>query len=349
MKEKINYYLLKTIAVVIALFCLSQIFLSIYLFGTTEMSKVANLFYPYHTNLFRGILFVFLLFGIDWTIGFLGSMGLFFFKKIGYFLTILAILFYWFISLIQEGGPIMHWQVLIFATLIFIYLLFQKKNIENFHNSNSLQGRKTIAILSIIFILTLSASLIWLKTNISSLQKQSNLPTNQTQTAPTEKDNEDNIEVVNTNMGQIIKFSLSVPISTITSKASEIAGFHIYYPSFVPREFKREFAIINVVSVGASADCSLSDSKQTPTSPSIIILERPINSVGGDFMQKGADALTSKQEVDINGNKGIAGNVTNSYGNFSRIYFITKDETAIYMNTKDFNVDLLLKIARSIQ
>src|SRR4030042_2630988 len=342
MKEKINYYAIKTIAVVILLFCLSQIFLTIYLFGTTEIASVANLLYPAHSDLFNSLLFVFFLFGIDWIIGFFGSLGLFFFKKIGYYLTILAILFYWIISLMQGGGPMMHWQVLIVATPIFIYLLFQKKNTENFHNLNPSQGRKTVAILSIIFIIILIVSLVWLKMSIASLQEQNKFPTVQTQTTA----EGDKIEVVNSDIGQTVKAPLSTPVSSVTSKASEIAGFHIYYPTFIPKEFKMDATLIEIMSSKTRVVCDLSDTNPTPTSPQIMILESPLASAGENFVQKGADTLTSKQDVDINGDKGVAGTVTNSSGNFSKVIYITKDGTAVFMSTKDFNTDLLLKVAR---
>jgi hypothetical protein len=344
MKEKINYYAIKTIAVVILLFCLSQIFLTIYLFGTTEMGAVAKLLYPAHSDLFSGLIFVFLLFGIDWIIGFFGSLGLFFFKKIGYYLTILAILFYWLISFMQGGGPMMHWQVLIIATPILIYLLFQKKNTENFHNLNPSQGRKAVAILSVIFTIALLGSLVWLRMNVSSLQEQGKFPTVQTQTTA----EGDKIEVVNSDIGQTVKAPLSVPVSSVTAKASEVAGFRIYCPSFIPKEFKKDMTIAHIMSTKTMADCSLQDSMPSASSPEIMILERPIIQGEENTILKAADSLSPKQNVDINGDKGFTGTRTTDT-TINVVIYTTKENTAVQIQSKNFNLDLLLKVARSMQ
>lgn len=198
---------------------------------------------------------------------------------------------------------------------------------------------KIISVALVIVLVILIGFFVFLKFS------QNKTPTKEVQLM----EGDGKVKVTQGEAGYSVSAPLSVPISSVTNKATEIAGFRIYYPSFIPKEFKVTANIANIVTSKTIADCTLRGSDSSPIHPEITILEKPVKSGDNNPFKGGIDTLISKQTIDINGVSGFGGTGTTADGATSRVVYITKDGTAIQMQSKDFNLDLLLKVARSMQ
>lgn len=156
------------------------------------------------------------------------------------------------------------------------------------------------------------------------------------------------IEVMEHMLGITISAPLSVPVSEVAKKATEVAGFKVYYPSYVPKEIQLDQAQINISPEKNFATCELGDAYKS----GILIIQRSIKSESDKSNAlKKIDVLEGKKEVSINDTTAYIGVLTSDTNVFNKILYITPDNVFIEIraNANYFNSDTLVKVAESLE
>jgi hypothetical protein len=152
----------------------------------------------------------------------------------------------------------------------------------------------------------------------------------------------------------IISAPLTVPVSDVTKRATEIAGFHVYCPTIFPKEYKRHMTTVEIYKDKTSVYCSIDDASPNSTFAPIIIKESPIENANGKKILEDINTWDSKKEVDVNGSKGYIGTSwagTNEHigVTYSNLIYSDGKSTAVSIDSSFYSTDILLKIARSMQ
>jgi hypothetical protein len=152
----------------------------------------------------------------------------------------------------------------------------------------------------------------------------------------------------------IVSAPLAISVSDVTKKATEIAGFQIYCPTFSPKEYKRYVTAVEIYKDKTSASCSIEDASPNSTFSPIIIEESPTKNANGKRILERIDSWDSKKEVDINGNKGYVGTSwagTNEQIGVTYSDLIYSDDkgTVVSIDSSYYDTDVLLRVARSMQ
>jgi len=162
MEEKCHYYATKGISVVLLLASLCQILLWIGLAVINLSNPKGDIDTEIVFFLLIPMLIYLVIFLFTGALGFFGSIGLFFFKKFGFYLTLVSIAIFVFsgidiASFSANEHFVFSWWYMIYIVpiIIAIYLLTQRKKIEVFQNSYSVQSKKIILISSLSLCLVL--------------------------------------------------------------------------------------------------------------------------------------------------------------------------------------------------
>ena len=158
--------------------------------------------------------------------------------------------------------------------------------------------------------------------------------------------NSDIVITEDVSLGTTLSAPKLTPLSLVLQKATEKAGFRVYYPSFIPSEIFMDKIKINITPADIElkvVDCTLGDPMST--SPWIMILEYEMDENGRASVQRQIDALETRKETTINGLSAQTG----TKGIFNRVIFVTNDNTGIIIHSKNFDLEILRKIAESMK
>jgi len=156
------------------------------------------------------------------------------------------------------------------------------------------------------------------------------------------------IEIKKDFLGYTIVASRNTPLDLIVDEASKIAGFRVYCPSFVPKEFISDPIKIFISKDADMADCNLGVMGDLE-SAWIAILQKPIKPNEENSLLSKAQTLKLKQAISFNGNQGYTGFKETEKHKFNHLIFSTKDNVAVQIYSKDFDVDILTQIAKSMK
>lgn len=173
---------------------------------------------------------------------------------------------------------------------------------------------------------------------------------------PTIQITHDNIEIIKTFMGYTITAPTSTPVEVLFTEATKKAGYHIYYPAFIPSEIQTNggtgmhtaaFAQkIGVQLTGPSpaqidmAVFDLGDASATRPWISIVQLKNKQEILG--------KSLKEKQEILLNGNKCIIG-IDEKMDTPYNVFCSEKDGITIWLRSQYFRLDILVKVAESMK
>lgn len=132
--------------------------------------------------------------------------------------------------------------------------------------------------------------------------------------------------------------------------ASTDAGFHIYYPTFVPDglildhrfTWDKKSVIILLIT---PFDPAIPAVTGVPT----ITINEHISSETPNKITQRISELESKEEIKVNGNIGYFGYYTMANLKFNTVIFSTKDGVDIGIWSRTYDKDTLLQIAKSMK
>lgn len=136
MNEKTRYYVIRIISVLAFFYGIWLIYAgSSFANSFLKMKKYVT--EPETVKQWNSLIGYAFFVSINGLIGLIGSFGLFKFKKFGFYLISLHIFFIWILSWGIEGQIRKDWLELLFVTLVFIYLIIQRKFIFEYSVRNN--------------------------------------------------------------------------------------------------------------------------------------------------------------------------------------------------------------------
>jgi hypothetical protein len=203
--------------------------------------------------------------------------------------------------------------------------------------------KKTQKAIILLFGVFISVAIGVYNYSILYLRKTGFLPT---------IEKEENVRIEKSFIGFRIIEPSPAPIEVIFKKVSERAGFHTYYPTFIPSGVElNKSSIVWPNDLSTSKFVSYNLESRNLQLPWIRIMQWKISQENNSDLLRMIDSLTSKQEISLNGEKafiGKFGSNTNDAEIKALIYF-TQDGVAIQLRTKGFDFDTLVKIAESMK
>ena len=134
-------------------------------------------------------------------------------------------------------------------------------------------------------------------------------------------------------------------LSEVYKTASQDAGFHIYYPTYIPSEIAIDEKFVYSKD---SASQILSKDPMNINLPSITVQQSP-SKITDNTIQKRLTKLTSKETVDLTKQKATYGIYLSGNNKFYTLIFTTSDGVDIGLWSKTYTREGLIKIANSLK
>jgi hypothetical protein len=161
-----------------------------------------------------------------------------------------------------------------------------------------------------------------------------------------------NFEIEELDWGYRLLVPPSAPLKVIFDKVSKEADFHVYYPSFVPVGLELDIKHIGWSKsdkiTNEMTSYNLGDINST-TTPWVAIVEEKIKQDNENPLLHMIDHAKTRQEILVNGNKAYMGTTLQVEKEFRHLIYSTNDRTALWIRTKDFDFETLIKIAQSMR
>lgn len=162
--------------------------------------------------------------------------------------------------------------------------------------------------------------------------------------ASTPKNEASKIEKNNADVSYIAKPEDS-SYEDLFKTASAKAGFHIYYPTFIPANVAEDK---NFVWNKTSAIITLSKDPLNPSLQSITIKQELMNNTENSIQTR-LKKLTGKESITINGRAGYYGIYKAGENKFETIIFSTDDGVDIGVWSKWYPKNVLVHVAESLK
>ena len=156
-------------------------------------------------------------------------------------------------------------------------------------------------------------------------------------------------------IGRQISSPNHTALSSLFAVASQHAGFHVYYPTFIPEEvvFNRESLWMSSEedegeSYSVSVVYELGDLNELSL-PWVAIVEHKFELGENNYLISKINKFQQKQEVELNTGNGFIG-ITEARNNiFYHLIYTTNDDVTVWLRTKSFDFEDLIKIAQSMR
>lgn len=136
-------------------------------------------------------------------------------------------------------------------------------------------------------------------------------------------------------------------LQTKLEQGSKEVGFHIFYPAWIPSGLELEKTGIHWTAENHLVSYTLGSFDEGR--PWISVAQKTHTLDEKNTFVGRIDSLKEKREFIINDIKGYGGVTGEPEQSFNHLFFTTQDGTAIWIRAKDFDLDTLAHVARSMQ